>query len=106
MKSRRWILLGLAAALAVGGFLSLASSPFPDGLERVAKKVGFDGKAEPIAHFALIPDYILPGIRDKRLATGLAGTLGTLVLFAAGWGMGRLLNAHADWKHGRSQRVH
>jgi cobalt/nickel transport protein len=89
MKNARWIWIGLAAALAVGALLSLAASPHPDGLERVAEDKGFLQKAapEPLLHSPL-PDYLFPGIADERLATGLAGFLGTLVLFAVGWGVG------------------
>lgn len=89
MKKTRWIWIGLAAALAVGAFLSLAASPSPDGLERVAEDKGFLGKAvsTPLLRSPL-PDYLFPGIADERLATGLAGFLGTLVLFALGYGVG------------------
>ena len=38
-----------------------------------------------------LPDYLFPGIGDERLAAGLAGFLGTLVLFALGYGVGRAL---------------
>jgi cobalt/nickel transport protein len=89
MKNARWIWIGLAAALAIGAFLSLAASPHPDGLERVAEDKGFLEKAleTPLLRSPL-PDYLFPGIADERLATGLAGFLGTLVLFSLGWGVG------------------
>ena len=89
MKNTRWILIGLAVALAVGTLLSLAASPSPDGLERVAEDQGFLDKAaaKPLLA-APIADYIFPGIHDERLATGLAGFTGTLLLFALGGGIG------------------
>jgi cobalt/nickel transport protein len=92
MKNVRWIWIGLAAALAVGTFLSLAASSSPDGLERVAEDKGFLAKAVgiPLLHSPL-PDDLFPGIADERLATGLAGFLGTLVLFALGYGVGWVL---------------
>ncbi len=85
-----WI--GLAVALAVGGLLSLAASPAPDGLERVAKDQGFLGRAAktPLLDSPLAA-YLFPGIGDRRLAAGLAGFLGTLVLFVLGYGVGRAL---------------
>jgi hypothetical protein len=75
----------LALAVAIG--LATAVSPFaastPDGLERVATDKGFieTGKAQdgPIA------DYAFPGVEDERLATGLAGFSGTLIVFALGF---------------------
>jgi cobalt/nickel transport protein len=89
MKNTRWIWIGLAAALAVGALLSLAASPHPDGLERVAENKGFLERAvgTPLLRSPL-PDYVFPGIADERLATGLAGFLGTLVLFAVGCAVG------------------
>ena len=77
----------LAVALAVG--LATAVAPFasshPDGLERVAHDHGFldDGRERD----APIAGYAFPGIEDERVATGLAGFAGTLVTFAAGWGL-------------------
>jgi cobalt/nickel transport protein len=92
MKNTRWSGSGLAIALAVGALLSLAASPYPDGLERVAEQKGFLDKAPevPLLHSPLA-EYLFPGIADPRLATGLAGFLGTLVLFALGYGTGWLL---------------
>ncbi|OHD25678.1 MAG: hypothetical protein A2064_06590 [Spirochaetes bacterium GWB1_66_5] len=90
------IWIGLAVSLAVGALLSLAASPHPDGLERVAEDKGFLETAvgTPLLHSPL-PDYVFPGIANERLATGLAGFLGTLVLFALGWGLGWLLRRAA-----------
>jgi cobalt/nickel transport protein len=89
MKRARWVWIGLAAALAVGGLLSLAASPAPDGLERVAEDQGFLARAavKPLLA-APLADYLFPGIANPRLATALAGFLGTLVLFALGYGVG------------------
>ena len=89
MKKTRWIWIGLVVALAVGAFVSLAASPHPDGLERVAANQGFLEKAAPKPLLrSPLSDYLFPGIADERLATGLAGFLGTLVLFAVGYGVG------------------
>ena len=96
MKGRRWIWIGLAAALAVGGLLSLAASPAPDGLERVATDQGFLGRAAKTRLLGSpLSDYLFPGIADQRLAAGLAGFLGTLVLFALGCGVGWIVRCAA-----------
>jgi cobalt/nickel transport protein len=94
MKSTRWIWIGLATALAVGALLSLAASPAPDGLERVAEDKGFLEQAAgtPLLRSPL-PNYVFPGIADERLATGLAGFLGTLALFAVGYVVGWALRS-------------
>ena len=94
LKSTRWIWIGLAAAVAVGALLSLAASPSPDGLQRVALDKGFAQKAAPAPPVrSPLHGYRIPGIADPRLATGLAGFLGTLILFAVGYGAGWVLRA-------------
>jgi hypothetical protein len=85
------------AALAVAVGLATAVSPFasasPDGLEKVAERKGFldEGRPARIQEGAPVPGYAFPGIADPRLATGLAGFTGTLLVFAAGWGAARVL---------------
>ena len=72
----------LALAFAVG--LATAVSPFasssPDGLERVAEDKAFidNGRLAPIQEDSPVPDYAFPGVENERVATGLAGFLGTL----------------------------
>jgi PDGLE domain len=78
----------LALAMAVG--LATAASPFasasPDGLEKVAADKAFldRGKAQETS---VLDDYAIPGATDDRVATGLAGFAGTLLVFAAGYGV-------------------
>jgi hypothetical protein len=73
--------LALAVGLAVG--VSPYASASPDGLERVAGDNGFieQGRLHSIQDGSPIPDYAFPGIDDERVATGLAGFVGTLVVF-------------------------
>ena len=79
----------LALALAIG--LVTAASPFasssPDGLNRVAADHGFDGRAR--AGAGLVAGYAAPGVGDERIAKGLAGFAGTLLVFAVGAGVAR-----------------
>jgi hypothetical protein len=83
----------LALALAVG--LATAASPFasssPDGLNRVAEQKAFidTGKLAPIQEDAPVPGYAFPGVHDARLAKGLAGFAGTLLVFGLGYGLAR-----------------
>ena len=78
----------LALALAVG--LASAVSPYasssPDGLEKVAGDKAFldRGEAQETSVFS---DYAMPGIGDERVATGLAGFAGTLLVFGLGYGV-------------------
>jgi PDGLE domain len=85
----------LALALAVG--LATAASPFasssPDGLEKVAEDKAFldDGKLASIQEDSPIPDYAFPGVENERVATGLAGFVGCLGVFALGYGLAYVL---------------
>jgi cobalt/nickel transport system permease protein len=73
-----WV-TGLLIALVLAIASPLASA-FPDGLMRVAGETGFLESARgPL--IKLIPDYALPGVSNKSLATILAAVLGTLIVF-------------------------
>lgn len=91
MRSRdMW--LGIAAALLLAIFISPFASQSPDGLERVAEDQGFieKGEGKPIVS-APVPDYVVPGVKNGPVATSLAGALGVVVVFAAGYGLASLL---------------
>ena len=84
-----WWVLGIALALVVAILSPLASS-HPDVVERVAEDHRFIEKArEP--WYQVIPDYLLPGVQSEGLATILAGVVGTLLMFAILFGLGRLI---------------
>ena len=72
----------------------LASSS-PDGLERVAEDKGFMETARE-ASFEAIPGYMVPGIKSEAVATILAGLIGTLLVFAIGYSLARLLKAKSE----------
>ena len=84
------ILTGLGIALFVGAVLSPFASSWPDGLEKVAEHYGFITKAveKPLAP-EVIPDYEMPGIASKSVATSVAGFLGTLLLYFGGYALAR-----------------
>ena len=86
---RLFTILALAVAIGLGTAASPFASSAPDGLERVAADKAFldAGKLAPIQERAPARDYAIPGVADERLATGLAGFLGTLAVFAAGYGI-------------------
>jgi hypothetical protein len=81
----------LALSIAVG--LATAVSPFasssPDGLERVARDKAFleQRAPRPIQEDSPLAGYAFPGVGDGRVATGLAGFAGSLVVFALGSGL-------------------
>jgi cobalt/nickel transport system permease protein len=79
-----WI-AGLVIALALAVASPLASS-HPDGLEWVAEQQGFlQAAQQPL--YAIIPDYVFPGVPDEALATILAGVLGLLIVFGVSLGV-------------------
>jgi hypothetical protein len=86
----------LALAVAIG--LATAASPFasssPDGLEKVAGRHAFVDRGRS-QDKALLSDYAIPGVRDARLATGLAGFAGTLGVFALGYGLATVARRRA-----------
>jgi PDGLE domain len=98
MRTR--IFTALALALAVG--LATAASPFaspnPDGLEKVAEEKAFleQGKLHSLQEDSPIPDYAFPGIENERVATGVAGFVGTLGVFAIGLGLAWVVRRRPD----------
>ena len=76
----RWWVLGYIVAVAVTLLAPLASGS-PDGLERVAEDSGFIDRAQG-APYAIIADYVVPGIQNEALATILAGVIGVTVVYA------------------------
>jgi cobalt/nickel transport system permease protein len=93
----RWLgttFAGLAISLGIAVFLAPFASRLPDGLDFVGARLGFLSQTPPALILpAPIPDYelALPLFHHVGLATALAGSIGTLVVFAAGWGMARVL---------------
>ena len=85
------IVFGLAAALFLAIFLSPFASSHPDGLEKVAEQKGFleRGEIEQVVK-SPIPDYTWPNVKNEGMATALAGLAGTLIVFAAGYGVAAL----------------
>ncbi len=72
---------GVAAFCAL--FLSPLASSLPDGLNRVAKDIGFAGK-ESVGATGLLPHYAIPSL-SGTLATGLAGLVGVILTISIGY---------------------
>ncbi len=90
----RTMLGGLAVALAVAIFLAPFASEFPDGLEFVGERLGFlPAESAAPALPSPMADYELklPGIEQARVATAMAGVVGTLAVFGLALGMARVL---------------
>ena len=77
-SGRGWVVAGLAVALIVVVMSPIASSD-PDGLERVAINMGFEGMGAAPA-FHLLPAYTVPFLGETTLSGILAGVVGALVV--------------------------
>lgn len=78
------IAVALAIAVGVGTAVAPLASSQPDGLEKVAEEKAFaeTGRAHAVHNSSPIPDYAFPGVANERVATGLAGFVGSLGVFA------------------------
>ena len=82
---------GLLVALGVAVFVAPFACPWPDGLEAVAAKLGFEHKVAAPILSAPVANYHMPGVHWALGATALAGALGSLVVCGLAWLLGRLL---------------
>jgi hypothetical protein len=89
LSIRLFCVLALAVAVGLATAVSPHASPLPDGLERVAEDKAFldRGALHPAQQDSPIPDYAFPGVDNEGVATGLAGFVGTLGVFALGYGL-------------------
>jgi cobalt/nickel transport system permease protein len=94
--------VGLAVAVGLGLAVSPWASSSPDGLVRVAQDKGFVDRARlaRVQEDAPVSNYAIPGVENERLATGLAGFGGTLVVFFAGWGVARAVRRRDEATRG------
>jgi len=85
-----FLAFGLVIALGLAIFVSPYACSWPDGLDKVAQKFGFEGRAALFIK-TWIPDYKMPGISSEGIATAIAGAIGTLIMFGLACIIGRLL---------------
>jgi len=89
--SREHVCAAGAGLLALGAAIfSPFASGFPDGLEWVAEKLSFaafSGLEIP----AMFPDYQATFINNPGLSTVIAGCIGSGIVFACTFAIGRML---------------
>jgi cobalt/nickel transport protein len=88
--SWEFFVFGSIVVLGLAIFVSPYACAWPDGLDKVAEKFGFDGRATTLIH-SWIPDYKMPGISSEGIATAIAGVIGCIVMFGLACVIGRLL---------------
>ena len=93
--SSGWVYAGILISL-LAVLLSPLASANPDGLERVAKDMGFLELGQSAA-YEVLPDYTVPFLGETALSTIVAGAIGALVvlgLMVVIGGMLRRKNTH------------
>jgi cobalt/nickel transport system permease protein len=82
---------GLLLCLGLGVFVAPFACPWPDGLEQVAERLGIASKASGPLVPRPLADYQFPIVASATVATAIAGLVGTMVAFAAAYGLARAL---------------
>jgi cobalt/nickel transport system permease protein len=83
-----FVAVGLIVALGLVIFVAPLANSNPDGLERVAEEQGLITNSEESATAGSpLADYGVTGVESDRTGTLLAGTIGTILVFAAGTGI-------------------
>jgi cobalt/nickel transport protein len=78
-KDKKFLIAGFAMSLFIAGFASYYASSSPDGLEKVAKDIGFIETAKENSNAeSALADYGVKGVENARLSTGAAGVIGVL----------------------------
>lgn len=93
-ESNRWgefARYGLLVAVGLTIFVAPFASPWPDGLESVAERLGFAQVATVPLLPGLAPDYAVPGIHSPAAATALAGGVGVVLVFLLALLLARVL---------------
>jgi cobalt/nickel transport protein len=79
MKQKTFLISGFIASLFLAGVVSFYASSHPDGLEKVAKDIGFIDSAKDHTNAdGVLADYGVKGIDNARLSTGAAGVIGVI----------------------------
>lgn len=90
-RLREFVVLGLLTTLGVALFVAPFTCPWPDGLETVAARLGFEHKAMSPLLAAPASGYPLPGLVSPGLATAVAGAVGMLLVFILAIGLSWLI---------------
>ena len=93
-RPQRWGELaryGLLVALGIAIFVAPFACPWPDGLEHVAARLGFENRTAQLWFHAPASDYRAPGIHWAVGATAIAGAAGALIVFGLAFLLGWLL---------------
>lgn len=82
---------GLLLALGLAIFVAPFACHWPDGLETVAKTLGFADRTVAPVLTGPLAEYRLPFIGSATVATAVAGVIGTVLAFVAAYLLARML---------------
>ena len=88
--------LGLLVTLGIVLFVAPFASPWPDGLEAVASRLGFSHRAGTPLVAAPVADYHLPFLGASRVSVAVAGLIGCVTVFGLALLLSRALVAKHD----------
>ena len=95
--NRNTLLVGLVAALVVGGLVSYFASTHPDGLEKTQERIGAEARYGGVeAPAVAFEEYSLKGLGEGFWANAAAGVAGSLLVLGILLGVGRLLRRRAS----------
>jgi cobalt/nickel transport system permease protein len=84
--TRREVAVAVVACLVIAVVVSSLASAAPDGLEKVAEKLGFSPPEEADAVLGSpMPDYGIPRLGEGFVSTAVAGGAGVIILLGLGW---------------------
>jgi cobalt/nickel transport system permease protein len=81
---------GMVVSLGLAMFVAPFACPWPDGLEKVATKLGFEHRGGAVL-WAPLADYAVLGCKSPMVATAVAGAVGALVVFGLALLLSRVL---------------
>jgi cobalt/nickel transport system permease protein len=100
------VVYGLLISLGLAIFVAPFACPWPDGLEKVAARLGFEHRAAALPVLAApLPDYTLPGIKSVVLSTILAGCVGTGIAFGLAYLLARALTPRTAAGRNRAAEI-
>lgn len=77
VTTKKFYFGGLLISLVLAGFVSFYASSHPDGLEKVAKEIGFiDTAKDPATAGSALANYGVSGVENERASVGIAGVIG------------------------------
>ena len=91
--NRNTLLVGIVAAILIGGIVSYFASPSPDGLEKTQEDLGATEAAHPGFESppVLFHEYSLQWLGEGFWGNAAAGVVGSLIVLGILLGLGYLL---------------